>query len=418
MKRLIVGVDPGVTVGLAVLSLDGKPILVKSRRGWSISEIVKVISELGEPTIISSDVSPPSGMLEQLSHKLNAVLFAPPISMGADEKRQIARDYASLYGLKLENAHEADALAAAVKAYRHYEKKFKHIDAHVRKDSLKVSAEDVKDLVVRGYSMKRAIQHLQGVDKYRPPPVTRRYTPKEEKLKNLVEELQNRLARERERVKRLQQTNLRLKARIKMLEKEILTLKETIKEIRNKQSFEVRREREYVLLMEELEKTRAKAREYFMELEEYKRRFNDMQRLRNLESRGRLILLKPIESFTDKGLWKAFKLYGIKAGDSVLLLDPSGGGAATAEELARRGVKVIVTKGRMSHNALEIFEKYMIPVIDYENLKIEWIEGLPYADSKILKEHLRMTEEKEALMAYRQFKEMLEDHRREALRDS
>jgi len=418
MRKLIVGVDPGVTVGLAVLSLDGKLISVRSRRGWSISEIVKVISELGEPTIISSDVSPPSGMLEHLSHKLNAVLFAPPISMGADEKRQIAREYADLYGLRLENNHEADALAAAVKAYKHYEKKFKHIDAYVRRTSLKISVDDVKDLVVRGYSMKRAIQHLQGIDKYRPPPVTRRHTPKEEQLKSLVEELQRRLTKERERVKHLQRTNLKLKTHIKTLEKEILTLKEMIREIRNKQKIEVRREREYALLMDELEKARAKAKKYFMKLEEYKHRLNDMQRLRDLESRGRLTLLKPIESFTDRGLQKAFKIYGIKAGDFVLLLDPSGGGAATAEELARRGVKVVVTKGRMSHNALDIFEKYMIPIINYENLKVEWIEGLPYADPKDLRERLRMMEKKEALAAYRQFKEMLEDHRREALRDS
>jgi len=418
MKRLIVGVDPGVTVGLAVLSLDGQPVLIESRRGWSLSEIVKMISELGEPTIISSDVSPASEILEQLSHKLNAVLFVPSISMGADEKRQIARDYADFYGLKLKNAHEADALAAAVKAYKHYERKFEHVEARVRSMSLKVSAEDVKDLVVRGYSMKRAIQHLQGIDKYAAPVVVKRPVPREEKLKNLIEELQNRLAKERERLKHLRQTNRKLQARIKTLEAEILSLKETIKEIQSKQSIEVRREREYSLLMDELEKTRAKVKEYSMKLEEYKRRFNDMQRLRELESQGRLILLKPIEAFTDRGLQKAFQLYGIRAGDSVLLLDPSGGGAATAEELAKRGVKTVVTEGQMSHNALEIFEKYMIPVVSHEDLKIEWVEGLPYVDSEGLREAIKKAGKKEALTVYRQIKTILEEHRREIAEES
>mgnify|MGYP000100085659 CR=1 FL=1 len=413
MKRLIVGVDPGVTVGLAVLSLDGQPVLIESRRGWSLSEIVKMISELGEPTIISSDVSPASEILEQLSHKLNAVLFVPSISMGADEKRQIARDYADFYGLKLKNAHEADALAAAVKAYKHYERKFEHVEARLRSMPLKVSAEDVKDLVVRGYSMKRAIQHLQGIDKYAAPVVVKRPVPREEKLKNLIEELQNRLAKERERLKHLRQTNRKLQDRIKTLEAEILSLKETIKEIQSKQSIEVRREREYSLLMDELEKTRAKVKEYSMKLEEYKRRFNDMQRLRELESQGRLILLKPIEAFTDRGLQKAFQLYGIRAGDSVLLLDPSGGGAATAEELAKRGVKTVVTEGQMSHNALEIFEKYMIPVVSHEDLKIEWVEGLPYVDSEGLREAIKKAGKKEALTVYRQIKTILEEHRRE-----
>ena len=407
------GVDPGVTVGLAVLSLDGQPILVESRRGWSLPEIVKKISELGEPTLISSDVSPASEILEQLSHKLNAVLFVPSISMGADEKRQLARDYADLYGLKLKNTHEADALAAAVKAYKHYEKKFEHVEARIKALSIKISADDVKDLVVRGYSLKRAVQHLREVDKYKAPVVVKRLVPKEERLKSLIEELQDRLAKERERIKNLRQTNRTLRARIKNLEAEILSLRETIREIKSKQSLEVRREREYNLLMDELEKTKAKVREYSMKLEEYKRRFNDMQRLRELESQGRLIMLKPIEAFTDRGLQKAFQLYGIKAGDSVLLLDPSGGGAATAEELAKRGIKVVVTKGQMSHNALEIFEKYMIPIIHRDGLKIEWIEGLPYVNSESLREAIKKARKREALTVYHQIRTILEDHRRE-----
>jgi len=413
MKRLIVGVDPGVTVGLAVLSLDGQPILIESRRDWSLSELVRRISKLGEPTLISSDVSPASEILKNLSHKLNAVLFVPSISLGANEKRQIAKDYADFHGLKLKNAHEVDALAAAVKAYRHYEEKFKHVEARVERMSIKVSTDDVKDLVVRGYSTKRAVQYLQSVDKYKSPPIVKRPIPREEKMKRLIEELQGRLADERRKLKYLRQTNRKLRNRIKSLEAEILLLKETIKKIQSEQSIQVRREREYSLLMDELKKIKAKVKEYSTKLEKYKRRFNDMQRLRNLESQGRLILLKPIESFTDKGLQKAFQLYGIRAGDSVLLLDPSGGGAATAEELAKRGVRTIVTEGRMSHNALEIFEKYMIPVVSHDDLKIEWIEGLPYVDCESLREAIKKAGKREALTMYHQIKTILENHRRE-----
>jgi len=418
MRRLIVGVDPGVTVGLAVLSLDGQPILVESRRDWSLQELLKRISEIGEPTLISSDVSPASEILKNLSHKLNAVLFVPLISLGADEKRQVARSYADLHGLKLRNAHEVDALAAAVKAYRHYEKKFKQVEARVRKMAVKVSADEVKDLVVRGYSTKRAVQYLQSAEKPKSPPILKKPIPREEKMKHLIEELQSRLADERRKLKYLRQANRKLRDRIKSLEAEILSLKETVKKIQSEQSAQVRREREYSLLLDELEKTKAKVKEYSAKLEEYKRRFNEMQRLRHLESQGQLILLKPVEAFTDKGLQKAFQLYGIRAGDSVLLLDPSGGGAATAEELVKRGVKVIVTEGQMSHNALEVFEKYMIPVISRRDLKVEWIEGLPYVDSESLRKAVREAGEKEALLVYDQIKAILEEHRREIAEES
>jgi len=413
MRRLIVGVDPGVTVGLAVLSLDGQPILVESRRDWSLQELVKRISEIGEPTLISSDVSPASEILKNLSHKLNAVLFVPSISLGADEKRQVARSYADFHGLKLKNAHEMDALAAAVKAYRHYEKKFKHVESRLRKMPVRVSADEVKDLVVRGYSTKQAVQYLQSAEKPKSPPILKKPIPREEKMKHLIEELQGRLADERRKLKYLRQANRKLRDRIKSLEAEILSLKETIKKIQSEQSAQVRREREYSLLLDELKKTKAKVKEYSAKLEEYKRRFNDMQRLRHLESQGRLILLKPVEAFTDKGLQKAFQLYGIRAGDSVLLLDPSGGGAATAEELVKRGVKIIVTEGQMSHNALEVFEKYMIPVIPRSDLKIEWIEGLPYVDSESLRKAVKEAGKREALIVYDQIKAILEEHRRE-----
>ena len=92
--------------------------------------------------------------------------------------------------------------------------------------------------------------------------------------------------------------------------------------------------------------------------------------------------------------------------------------AATAEELAKRGVKTIVAKGQMSHNALEIFEKYMIPVVSHDDLKIEWIEGLPYADSESLRKAIKEAEKGEALTVYGQIKTLLEDHRREIAEES
>ena len=418
MKRLIVGVDPGVTVGLAVISLNGQPILVESRRDWSLTELLKRISEIGEPTLISSDVSPASEILKNLSHKLNAVLFVPPISLGAEEKRHIARDYADAYGLKLKNAHEVDALAAAVKAYKYYERKFKNVEARMKSAPIRVSVDEVKDLVVRGYSTKQAINYLQNADRYKSPPIVKKPIPKEEKMKALIEELQSRLADERRKTKSLRESNKRLRERIKSLKAEIFLLKETIKKIESEQSAQVRREREYSLLLDELKKAKARVKEYSAKLEEYKRRFNEMQRLRHLESQGRLILLKPIEAFTERGLRKAFQLYGIRAGDSVLLLNPSGGGPATAEELAKRGVKTVVTKGRMSHNALEIFEKYMIPVIPRKNIQIEWIEGLPYADSESLRRAIKEDRKEKVLTTYSKIKTILEDHRREIAEES
>jgi len=415
MKRLIIGVDPGVTVGLAALGLDGVPIHVESKRNWTFSNLLRTVADLGACTVVSSDVSPPSEVLERFSVKLNAVLFAPLISMGTDEKHQISRAYEERYGLKLRNAHEVDALAAAAKAYQHYKNKFEQVDAKIRTQNLKISADDAKDLVVRGHTMKQAMQLLQSLGEHELPPVVRKMAPRGEQMKRLIEELRERLAREKERSRGLRAANEESKLKIRDLKTEIANLRTRIENIQSRQSAQIRREREYLLLLDELNKAKAKAKlaEYSVQLEDYRNRFNQMQRLRELESQGRLVLLKPIEAFTENGLRKAFELYGVKAGDSVFLLEPSGGGAATAETLAKRGVKAVVTKGAMSHQAQEAFAKYLIPVLPSEKVEIEWIEGLPYADSESLRKAVGELRETEVSKAYEELRTILEDHRKE-----
>jgi len=47
MQKLIVGVDPGLNCGLAILRLDGTPILIESHRGWSLANIIERVREIG-----------------------------------------------------------------------------------------------------------------------------------------------------------------------------------------------------------------------------------------------------------------------------------------------------------------------------------------------------------------------------------
>jgi predicted RNase H-like nuclease (RuvC/YqgF family) len=95
------------------------------------------------------------------------------------------------------------------------------------------------------------------------------------------------------------------------------------------------------------------------------------------ESKGEVVLLKPIEAFTRDGLEKAFKLYDIKHGETVILLDASGGGASASEEIAKRGIKAVIACTTMSYPAEEKLRAYGIPVIPSENLNIEWLRFIP-----------------------------------------
>jgi len=413
MKHLIVGIDPGVTVGLAVLTLNGESVLIESRRSWSFSDLIKAISELGEATIVSSDVSPASELLERISHKLNAVLFVPLSSMAANEKRQIAKEYAQNFEFKIRNVHEADALAAAVKAYRHYQTRLEQVEEKLKRLGLDPLVDEVKNLVVRGYTVKRAVQMLQDTKRVNSPKIVKKAVPREEHLKDMIAELEVRLSWEQQKAESLRLENRELRIKLKTLESEIASLKNAIEKERSRQQIEIRREREYEVLSDELQKAKARLSDLYVQLEDYKHRFDEVQRLREQESQGKTVLLKPIEAFTENGLQKAFYLYGIKAGDSVLLLNPSGGGAVTAEKLSKRGIRVVVAQGSMSHQAQEVFTQYRVPVVSAEHLKVEWLDGLPYVNSEALRKVVKESSQTEVVKAYEEIRTLLENHRKE-----
>jgi len=48
-KNIIVGYDPGTTVGIAILDTDGKLIEVFSQKNFSKDEVIKHISAFGRP---------------------------------------------------------------------------------------------------------------------------------------------------------------------------------------------------------------------------------------------------------------------------------------------------------------------------------------------------------------------------------
>ncbi|MGZ7095706.1 MAG: DUF460 domain-containing protein, partial [Methanobacterium sp.] len=55
-KWIIVGFDPGLTVGIAILDLNGNVISSKSFKEISRSEIIKHIISYGKAVLVATDV--------------------------------------------------------------------------------------------------------------------------------------------------------------------------------------------------------------------------------------------------------------------------------------------------------------------------------------------------------------------------
>lgn len=131
------GIDPGTTVGLAFLDLEGGLVLLKSGRSMGVSEIDRVIDKTGNPLIISTDVSPPPRIIGKVSSAFSARMIFPEKSLSRREKNMIARNYCKgvLKARKppWKNRHEKDALVSAVFAWKRVRPTIKKIRDKLRK---------------------------------------------------------------------------------------------------------------------------------------------------------------------------------------------------------------------------------------------------------------------------------------------
>ncbi|MCX6668447.1 MAG: DUF460 domain-containing protein [Methanothrix sp.] len=145
---IIVGLDPGTTTGIAALSLSGELIDLVSARAMSSSDVIEWIAARGRPLVVATDVFPTPGAVEKVKRDFNSVLHSPGADVPAEEKIALAKEF----GYK--NDHERDALAAAVSAFKRHKNKFWQVE---KKVPAEIDPDEVKALVVKGYSIENAI---------------------------------------------------------------------------------------------------------------------------------------------------------------------------------------------------------------------------------------------------------------------
>lgn len=367
-RYTIVGIDPGTTVGIAMIDLRGKPVEVFSAKNYSISDTIAWIAARGRPLIVASDVTPTPAMVKKISS-----VFASPVhdldeSLSTDEKIALTKgeDY------EYKNAHERDALAACVNAFRHYKRKFTQVQ---KKTPAGVNVEAVKAMVVKGVSISAAIDRL--------------IAPEEAKEQVTEEPRQSEgdsgVERERE-----SKTILRLRGLLKDKDARIELLEERMKALETRLEEE---ERERERLKRRLNSTRSASTRELKKAEEIRKRDRAIESLRaevsarehekaelrgiidDLKGRGKREVrggkrITVIQAFSHDAILDADRKYGLKKGDVVFLKDGSGGGTSTAELLAKKGVVAIIYGRELSHFAADTFSQFDIPAFSTHELSL------------------------------------------------
>ncbi len=155
-RNLIVGIDPGTTTAYAILGIDGRMISTRSEKEMSLDTIIKGVSQKGIPLIVGTDRKKCPHMVAKFSAKTGAAKAVPRYDVPEAEKNAMTR------GMGAANAHEKDALAAALAAYRQYEPLLARINKTLAREEKTELKEKVENMVISGkISIKKALERIE-----------------------------------------------------------------------------------------------------------------------------------------------------------------------------------------------------------------------------------------------------------------
>ncbi len=340
-KHLIVGVDPGIVTAVAAIDLQGKPVFVYSRKGLDRAEIIELIKKHGEAVMIATDVTPPPDNVKKLAASLGVPLYTPPYPLSVEEKQNLVSELSHMLGNHKLNAHERDALAAAIRAYREYASKLRQIESIASRYPAEISVENLKASVIRGLTIAEALE----------AEIERLLIEKQPKPVRQVRHMKNTMQHVHNGNNGIQASEKleAAKARIKVLENELQKCRERVKSLENElrlaklEASQYHRDKlvEYEyrirLLQHELDKLR---QEKSMLDSEIKRMIKILVEL----SLGSLVLVPAVKTVTHSIVSKLAENPLFRVRRVIYIAQPHKPDAATIDELKQLNPIVILPR--------------------------------------------------------------------------
>ncbi|MHA1654827.1 MAG: DUF460 domain-containing protein [Candidatus Thorarchaeota archaeon] len=416
-RYFIMGIDPGTTAGVCLLTFEGRVHLLMSKKGLTRADIIREVYEHGVPVLIATDTTPVPHFVKKLASTLNAELFIPNRPIPVSDKQELAREFSS--DVRIGNSHERDALTAAVYAYRSILPKLQQIDHKIREEQISVDRNQVKALVLKGMPMAEAIAELTHVDSETVEIATREETEEEPITKERLDAL-------REKLSHLEAENELLSEKIEDLKRliEYLRFRESelsysLEIVSRENYWRVKRDREVVKKQSELRKAHREIRALHKRVKELSSRLELLRGVKRREMRGDMIAIKTIPHFTRESIEEYLKKVGLREGDIVLFEDASGGGPQTAGMLIERGIRAVIVDTPLSHLAEEELVRATIPVIEAQKVELRRVDEFAFIDRKkferLFQGFMREAREKARQQGEEALIELVEQYRRRSM---
>ncbi|MFW9934453.1 MAG: DUF460 domain-containing protein [Candidatus Thorarchaeota archaeon] len=423
-QSLVVGIDAGTTVGIAISNVSGHILALQSGRGWSRGDVIRYLVGYGKPILIAADVAPAPSFIEKLGTTLQTPVFQPTKLLSVAEKRELAKSFAKESDLLPKNAHQRDALAAVANVFQFYDRRLTLLRNRISQSRQKHNVKEAVKFVLQGGSIHDAFDLSVIIEQETKDESQTTVPPKLLQKSSTVESLQDNITQLHRQIDSLQR-------QLEFEKNKLTKSQESLKQIRKKHrqmkrqldralSVEQREQRRDDLVQRkdtEISRLRKTIEQTNVKLVAAEHTISNLKLMRQLENRGEVqpILVLPI--FSQEEIRHLQTRSSRKKGRIVLIQNPSGGGSSTAEQLIQFGAQVIITNGAMSHLALDHFTSAQIPVIDAGNLRITMVDEFAVVDIEQLEdeirkwqEHHKITEREDAADA---LERLIEEYRQE-----
>ncbi len=371
---IIVGLDPGTTTGIAALNLSGELVDLTSSRGLSSSDVIEWIAARGRSLLVATDVFPTPGGVEKVKRAFNAVLYSPGGDIPAEEKIALGKEFS------YKNDHERDALAAAISAFKKYKNKFLLVE---KKSPPEVDPDEVKALVVRGYSIENAIAEfvpssVTSVQKGAPRDMAEEILDHPLDASPDVAALRQHSQQLAEQVRTLRSYVDELRSRLAEKEAALNIANGKLDRMRDKTAREIKRQHEIKIRDKEIERLRAVLRSERKYIKKLKKILERQKKAEVIEETRGLQRLKPLAAFTRESIQQSIEQHRLGKGDWVFLEDASGGGRSTVELLRELEISGLVAGGDPGPAMREHFLQMGIPIFTRMNLPVQMVNNMPF----------------------------------------
>ena len=351
---VIVGLDPGTTVGLSILDLNGNLLHTASVRAQSPAEVIAEISRIGKPVVVATDKAEMPAGVEKIRRAFAAVPWTPKKDILIKEK------YAAAEGYEFADDHQRDSLAAAVLAFRSFQPKFENLKKRLPAGT---DIDFVRAGIIRGKTL----------DKILSVPVIQEEEITEAEVEVFADEKDLEIARLEGEVAKLRKLIRGLSEDLEAKDKAVKKLQRRISLERNERTADVLLSEEITSRDRELAQTKKALRKEERRNKTLRTRIDRMKNYVALQAGDGCLAIKVMQLLSRDAVKSVDEEMGVNDGDILYVLKIDGWGKSVIRDLSDAKIKAVIfpkltyDRAREQH-LIEEFRKINLPALSGVNL--------------------------------------------------